>query len=158
MLIFSHLNELRDKFSRSKIKEIRKKFYKKEKIEQYFKELEKKNISKKKLKKVKKHYEKQKKNKQYLKKLKKSLNKSRKYYDYDHPDYEGIREVKKLYDKIDENYYKAVKNKGAFNDNYIEYESRRDKDKNLSLQEYLDLVRPYLRDMINNHEIRLLWN
>ena len=71
MLIFSHLNELRDKFSRSKIKEIRKKFYKKEKIEQYFKELEKKKISKKELKKVKKYYEKQKKNKQYLKKIEK---------------------------------------------------------------------------------------
>ena len=29
------------------------------------------------------------------------------------------------------NYYKPVRTKGAFNDNYVEYESRGDKDKNL---------------------------
>ena len=57
-------NKLRDNFSKSKIKEIRKKFYGKEKIEQYFKEFEKKNISKKAEKKIKEHHEK---NKQYLK-------------------------------------------------------------------------------------------
>ena len=34
-------NELRNKFSKLKIKEIRKKLYKKEKIDKYFKELEK---------------------------------------------------------------------------------------------------------------------
>ena len=48
-----YFHELRGKFSRLKINEIRKRFYKKEKIEQYFKELEKKNISKKEEKKVK---------------------------------------------------------------------------------------------------------
>ena len=40
----------------------------------------------------------------------------------------------------------------AFNDIYIEYESRGDKDKDLSPKEYLDVIRPYLRDMINNHK------
>ena len=45
-----------------------------------------------------------------------------------------------------------MKTKGAFKDNYIEYESRGDKDKNLSLEEYLDIIRPYLRDMINNYK------
>ena len=57
-------NKLRDNFSRSKIKEIRKKFDGKEKIEQYFKEFEKKNISKKEEKKIKEYHEK---NEQYLK-------------------------------------------------------------------------------------------
>ena len=38
------------------------------------------------------------------------------------------------------------------NDNYIEYESRGDKDKELSPEEYLDMIKPYLRDMINNHK------
>ena len=46
-------NKLRHNFSKSKIKEIRKKFYGKEKIEQYFKEFEKKNISKKQKKRLK---------------------------------------------------------------------------------------------------------
>ena len=58
-------NELRDKFSRSKIKEIRKKFYKKEKIEQYFKELEKKNISKKEEKKLKRYHQNKKRTKSH---------------------------------------------------------------------------------------------
>ena len=41
---------------------------------------------------------------------------------------------------------------GAFNKNYIGHESRGDKDKNLSLEEYLDIIRPYLKDIINNHK------
>ena len=41
----------------------------------------------------------------------------------------------------------------------MEYESRGDKDKNLSPEEYLDMIRPYLRDMINNHKtpLKILW-
>ena len=34
----------------------------------------------------------------------------------------------------------------------MEYESREDKDKNLSPEDYLDIIRPYLRDMTNNHK------
>ena len=45
-------NELRDRFSRSKIKEIRKKFYGKEKIEQYSNELEKNTFQEKKKKRL----------------------------------------------------------------------------------------------------------
>ena len=58
-----------------------------------------------------------------------------------------MRDVQKLYDKIDEDYYKPVKTKGAFNDNYMEYESTGEKDKNLSFEEYFDMIRPYLRDI-----------
>ena len=71
---------------------------------------------------------------------------------YDDVDYKGIRKIKNLFNKIDEDYYKAIKTKGAFNNNYIEYESKGDKDKNLSPEDYLDIIRPYLRDMINNHK------
>ena len=35
---------------------------------------------------------------------------------------------------------------------YIEYKSRGDKDENLSPKEYLDLIRPYLGDVINDHK------
>ena len=52
-------NELRDRFSRSKIKEIRKKFYGKEKIEQYSNELEKIYISRKEEKNIKQYREEQ---------------------------------------------------------------------------------------------------
>ena len=58
--------------------------------------------------------------------------------------------MKNVFDEINKDYYKPVNTKGAFNGNYIEYESRGDKEKNLSPQEYLDIIRPYLRDMINN--------
>ena len=119
-----YFHELRGKFSRLKINEIRKRFYKKEKIEQYFKELEKKNISKKEEKKVKKYREKQEKNEQYLKQLKENLNKSKKYYDYDDRDYKGIRDIENLFGEVhEEDYYKPVKTKSAFHGNYTEYGS-----------------------------------
>ena len=50
-----------------------------------------------------------------------------------------------------------MKTKSAFNGNYIEYESKGDKDKNLSPKEYLDMIRPYLSDMINDHKTRREW-
>ena len=39
----------------------------------------------------------------------------------------------------------------------MEYESKGDKDKNLSPEDYLDIIRPYLRDMINNHKNQGEW-
>ena len=39
----------------------------------------------------------------------------------------------------------------------MEYESRGDKDKNLSLEDYLDIIKPFLRDMINNHKTHGEW-
>ena len=50
-----------------------------------------------------------------------------------------------------------MKTKIAFNGNYIEYESTGDKDKNLSPKQYLHGIRPYLRDMIIDHETRTEW-
>ena len=44
----------------------------------------------------------------------------------------------------------------AFNGNYIEYESKGDKSKNLSLKEYLDMIRPYLSHLTNNQIKNLL--
>ena len=50
-----------------------------------------------------------------------------------------------------------MKTKHAFNDDYIQYESRGDKDNNLMLAEYLKIIRPYLRDMIDNHKTHSEW-
>ena len=36
----------------------------------------------------------------------------------------------------------------CWNNNYIEYESNGDRNKNLSLKEYLNKIKPYLRDLI----------
>ena len=56
--------------------------------------------------------------------------------------YKGIRYIENLFNKINEDYYKTMKIIGVFNNNYIEYESRWDKD-NLLLEDYLDIIRPY---------------
>ena len=53
---------------------------------------------------------------------------------------------------IDEDYYEPTITKVAFNDNYIQYERKRDKGKNLSIKKYLDMIRPYLSDIINDHK------
>ena len=37
-----------------------------------------------------------------------------------------------------------------WSNNYIKYESNSDRDKTLSVEEYLDICRPYLKDIINN--------
>ena len=39
----------------------------------------------------------------------------------------------------------------------MEYKSKREKDKNLSPKEYLDMIRPYLSDMITDHKTRREW-
>ena len=39
----------------------------------------------------------------------------------------------------------------------MEYESRGDKDRNLSLQEYLNIIEPFLRGMMNNHKNHREW-
>ena len=89
--------------------------------------------------------------KNFLKKLEeKDFNRLEKhhYRNNDDLDYKGIRQIENLFNEIDEDYYKLIKTKGAFNNNYIEYESRGDKDKNISVREYLFMIMPYLRGII----------
>ena len=129
-------SELR--FSKSKINEFRKSFYNIK---------NKKNLSAPEIKKTEKN----------LVELEKSLYNLKKYRHYDDIKYYGIRDIGNLLVEADEDYYKPIKTKSAFNGNYIEYESKGDKDKNLSPEEYLDMVRPCLSDMINNHKTRRQW-
>ena len=51
-----------------------------------------------------------------------------------------------------EDHYKPQKVKGAFEDEYIEYESNGDKGKLLSIEEYLNMIRPYLSNIIDDHK------
>ena len=55
---------------------------------------------------------------------------------------------------IDEDYYEPIIVKTAFDGNYIQYESKGDKGKNLSIKRYLKRIRPYLSDLKNNHKTR----
>ena len=58
---------------------------------------------------------------------------------------------------IDEDYYKQIITNGDFNDNYIQYESKGNKDKVLTPSEYLDMIRPYLSDIINDDKTQGEW-
>ena len=73
--------------------------------------------------------------KKNLLELEKNLSRSRlkKYYDYDDIEYKITRDVGNLFNTlIDENHYKPIKTNTAFNNSYVEYESKEDKDKTLS--------------------------
>ena len=58
---------------------------------------------------------------------------------------------------IGEDYCKPKIVSGAFNNNYIEYESKGDKDKMSAVNEYLDMISPYLVEMINEHKTKSEW-
>ena len=125
--------KIRDKFLMPKTKQKnRKKLYEIENTS---------NLSREEIKKID----------QNLTELKESLFKLNKYYD--DLEYKGIRDTKNLFEEVDEDYYKPIKTiNSAFNNNYIEYESKGDKNKNLSTKESLDIIKPYLRDMINDYK------
>ena len=76
----------------------------------------------------------------------------KKYCHYDHFEHRLIRDIKHLfYQSIDEDYYKPIGTKNAFTGNYIEYGSRGNKNKNLLPEEYLNMIRPCLSVMMNDH-------
>ena len=76
-----------------------------------------------------------------------------KHSDHDDLDYLGITELEKLFDDIDDdNYYKPVLIRSSFEGTYKCYESRRDKDKILSVTQYLYMIITYLSDLINDHK------
>ena len=102
-------NESRYKFSKLKIKEIRKNLY----------EIEnEKNPSESKIKEIERN----------LTKLEENLSKTKKYYNYDDTEYRGLKNVRDFFDlSIDEDYYKPIISRGAFDGSYIQYENKGDK-------------------------------
>ena len=58
-----------------------------------------------------------------------------------------------MFDEIDENdYYKPILVKSFNKDDYKEYDSRGDMTKSLSIEEYLDTITPYLKELIDIHK------
>ena len=53
--------------------------------------------------------------------------------------------------------YEPREVKSAFDGSYMLYESRGDKDSKLAIYEYFDIIRPYLKDMIDDHKARGEW-
>ena len=66
-----------------------------------------------------------------------------------------IRDSKILFDK--EDYYKPVRRDNFWNSNCIKLESTGDRNKSLSIKEYLDFIKPYLKVIINNFEKSGIW-
>ena len=86
----------------------------------------------------------------YLKNLKKNLEKLQKYSATYGLDY--------LFNELDQgDYYEPREVKSAFDGSYMLYERSGDKDSKLLIYEYFDIIRSYLRDMIDNHKARGEW-
>ena len=60
-----------------------------------------------------------------------------------------VRDIRTLFEQEDDaDYFERKRVSNFLNNNYIEYESNGDRNKNLSLGRYLDKIEPYLRDVI----------
>ena len=131
-------NGLGNNFARKELKKHRKILYKKESVYNYLKEKDSLTTREKRaLKNINK----------YFKKLKEDLNKIKTYQ------YNITCDIDHFFNEIPkEEYYEPLEFKSAFDGDYIKYESRGDNDDNLSLEEYLNMIKPYLGDMIDNHK------
>ena len=134
-------NGLRSNLSRKETKRIRNKLYKKEPIYNFLKEkdgfTDKEKIA------------------MYLKKLNNDLKKLNKYQD--NITY-GLLNMDYLFNELNgKDYYEPKEIMSAFDGSYILYESRGDKDNKLTLFEYFDIIRPYLKDMIDHYKSKGEW-
>ena len=88
----------------------------------------------------------------YLKNFKNDLEKLQKYQ------YNITYGLDYLFNELDEvDYYEPKKVKSAFDGSYVLYESKGDKDDKLAIYEYFDKIRPYLKDMIDDHKAKCEW-
>ena len=142
-IIREKLKELRHKLSKTEFKKIKKHLYN---IENK-KELLESETTKK-----------------YLDELDKKILKMDEYYDDDDFEFKGIENVQDLFKilTIDEYLalileiiYKPTLVKSGCNNNYIEYRS--EGNKILTIEEYLDLMEPYLRELINDYKSKDEW-
>ena len=144
-------NELRHKFSKKEIDKYRKAFYV---IKNY------KHLSTSEIEEARKN----------LIELRKSLRFKKFHGDIDSIDYDDldnyddddfadddeyrkVGSIRRLFENF--YYYKPINTDDDFagrRNNYIQYTSRGDRYKNLSPKEYLDMIGPYLRDLIDGHK------
>ena len=67
-----------------------------------------------------------------------------------------IRDIRTFF-KQEDNYYKPIRVVNFWSNNYIEYESSGDRNKNLSVKEHLDKIKPCLRDIKINLQKSDTW-
>ena len=130
----------------SDINRIRKKLYNKEVIHAFLKDKERNDnltdSEKKPLKKTDK----------YLNNFERELDRLQKnQYSITY----GLDKIDNEQDNLD--YYMSKEVKSAFDGSYVLYESNGDKDAKLSIDEYFNIIRPYLKDMIDDHKSKDEW-
>ena len=63
-------------------------------------------------------------------------------------------DVENLVDNIDDDdYYKPILVESSFEENHKHYENRDDKDKKLSVEQHLGMIKPYLSNSINENKV-----
>ena len=68
-----------------------------------------------------------------------------------------LHDPKKKFFKPKKDNYNPVRIGDAFSSNDIEYKINEDKDKTLSIKDYLDEIKPYLSDIIRDHKTQDEW-
>ena len=67
-------------------------------------------------------------------------------------DYFGVKDIENLFNYIDDaDYYESML-RTSFKNNYEYYKIRGDRDKKLSIKQYLYIVITYLAELINKEE------
>ena len=61
-----------------------------------------------------------------------------------------LRNIKNLFEHEEKNYYKPVRANNFWSNNYTEYKSKGDRNKTPSVEQYLNKVISYLKDIKNN--------
>ena len=137
-------HERRSNLSHKKRNEIRKKLFKKKVVYNFLKDKEQNgsltNEENKVLKRINR----------YLKNFKNDLDKLQKY------EYNITHGLDYLFNDEDD-YYKPTEVKSAFDGGYILYESRGDNDGRLSIDEYFNIIKPSLKDLIDDHKSKGEW-
>ena len=88
----------------------------------------------------------------YLENFKKDLDKLQKYQ------YNITYGIDYLFNELnEEDYYKPTEIKSVFDGRYELYKSKGDKDNKLELYEYFDIIRTYLKDMIDDLKAKGEW-
>ena len=67
------------------------------------------------------------------------------------------RKQNNIFERDKGDYYKPVRTDNFWSRNYIEYESNGDTNKALSIENYLNKIRPLLKDIINDLKKSFMW-